>query len=386
MDYDDPNLHESEVTHGHVSDDSFIDHSLHDLMPTVSSSPNIIADQSSNGGTSNNTQDITSNGPEIIVHAPLRRSNRDRRVPNRLQDCYCDMVSKRGSSPHVLSKFVSAPTDKHMATAHRILRYIKGSPVQGLFYPTATTLKLKAFSDSDWASCADTRKSVTGFCIFLGPSLVSWRSKKQATVSKSSSEVEYRALATTACHGCRRSVHARRGKEAPLLLHVALHHREEKVVVAASAAGTGLTHGRERSAVEFRCSHAEEGEPPSRAVASASPSPPPSTSHGCRRSVHARRGKEAPLLLHVALHHREEKAVVAASAAGTGLTHGRERSAVEFRCSHAEEGEPPSRAVASASPSPPPSTSESHRCLFLLDYPLPSWRLPSRSAFSSQLR
>nr|GMC69275.1 protein NRT1/ PTR FAMILY 5.5-like [Ipomoea batatas] len=71
MDYDDPNLHESEVTHGHVSDDSFIDHSLHDLMPTVSSSPNIIADQSSNGGTSNNTQDITSNGPEIIVDAPL---------------------------------------------------------------------------------------------------------------------------------------------------------------------------------------------------------------------------------------------------------------------------------------------------------------------------
>nr|GMD86793.1 hypothetical protein Iba_chr14bCG9500 [Ipomoea batatas]GMD86794.1 hypothetical protein Iba_chr14bCG9510 [Ipomoea batatas] len=62
-------------------------------------------------------------------------------------------------------------------------------------------------------------------------------------------------------HGCRRSVHARRGKRAPLLLHVALHHREEKVVVAA-AAGTWLTHGRESSAVELRCSLAEE-EPPS---------------------------------------------------------------------------------------------------------------------------
>ncbi|XP_031106315.1 uncharacterized protein LOC116010963 [Ipomoea triloba] len=100
---------------------------------------------------------------------------------------------------HHLSQFVSAPTDKHMIAAHRVLRYIKGSPGQGLFYLAEASLNLKAFSDSDWASCAETRKSVTGYCIFIGASLVSWRSKKQATVSKSSSEAEYRALATTAC-------------------------------------------------------------------------------------------------------------------------------------------------------------------------------------------
>ncbi|XP_019190781.1 PREDICTED: uncharacterized protein LOC109185254 [Ipomoea nil] len=79
---------------------------------------------------------------------------------------------------HKLSQFVSSPTDRHMAAAHRILRYIKGSPSQGLFYPATTTLQLKAFSDSDWASCADTRKSVTGYCIFLDTSLISWKSKK----------------------------------------------------------------------------------------------------------------------------------------------------------------------------------------------------------------
>ncbi|XP_019155291.1 PREDICTED: uncharacterized protein LOC109152179 [Ipomoea nil] len=85
-----------------------------------------------------------------------------------------------------------------MAAAHRVLRYIKGSPGRGLFYPANTILKLKSFLGLDWGTCTETRKSVMGFCIFLGSSLISWRSKKQATVSKSSSEAKYRALAMTA--------------------------------------------------------------------------------------------------------------------------------------------------------------------------------------------
>jgi len=102
-------------------------------------------------------------------------------------------------SIHLLSQFMQAPTVKHYAAAQHILRYIKANPSQGLFFPADNQIQLKAFSDSDWGTCPDTRKSTTGFCIFLGSSLVSWKSKKQGTVSRSSTEAEYRALATTTC-------------------------------------------------------------------------------------------------------------------------------------------------------------------------------------------
>ncbi|XP_057444652.1 uncharacterized mitochondrial protein AtMg00810-like [Lotus japonicus] len=87
----------------------------------------------------------------------------------------------------------------HEAAALKVLRYIKGNPRCGLYYRASSSTTLTAFSDSDWAGCVDSRKSITGYCLFLGSSLISWHSKKQTKTSRSSCEAEYRVMAATVC-------------------------------------------------------------------------------------------------------------------------------------------------------------------------------------------
>ncbi|XP_022859623.1 uncharacterized protein LOC111380324 [Olea europaea var. sylvestris] len=98
---------------------------------------------------------------------------------------------------YIVSKFVSAPTTVHWAAVVRILRYLRGTCFQNLLFSSTSSLVVSAYSDVDWASSPTDRKSTTDFCIFLGDSLISWKSKKQTVVSRSSTEAEYRAMAST---------------------------------------------------------------------------------------------------------------------------------------------------------------------------------------------
>ncbi|XP_047342761.1 uncharacterized mitochondrial protein AtMg00810-like [Impatiens glandulifera] len=97
---------------------------------------------------------------------------------------------------HVLSQFVTTPTTVHWATVLRILRYLQGTQFHSLMLPSTFSLELRAYSDADWAGDPMDRKSTTEYCIFLGDSLITWKSKKQDVISRSSTEVEYRVMAS----------------------------------------------------------------------------------------------------------------------------------------------------------------------------------------------
>ncbi|XP_051122135.1 uncharacterized mitochondrial protein AtMg00810-like [Andrographis paniculata] len=93
-----------------------------------------------------------------------------------------------------LSQFMHAPTEDHWLAATHILQYLRNTSSLGLFFPTRSPLELTGYCDSDWGNCLDTRRSLSGYCVFFGGTWIAWKTKKQQAVSKSSTEAEYRNI------------------------------------------------------------------------------------------------------------------------------------------------------------------------------------------------
>ncbi|XP_057505574.1 uncharacterized mitochondrial protein AtMg00810-like [Actinidia eriantha] len=95
----------------------------------------------------------------------------------------------------VVSQFMHSPRTSHLDVVYHILWYLKTCPGLGLFYKSGVQSGLSYFTDADYAGSKSDRRSTSGFCTFCGSHLISWKSKKQAVVSRSSAEDEYRAMA-----------------------------------------------------------------------------------------------------------------------------------------------------------------------------------------------
>lgn len=99
----------------------------------------------------------------------------------------------------VVSQFMHNPKDSHLQAVYRLLRYLKSTPGKGILYKNHGNLNLECYRDADYAGALTDRRSTSGYCTLLGGNLVTWRSKKQSIVSRSSAEAEFRSMALGIC-------------------------------------------------------------------------------------------------------------------------------------------------------------------------------------------
>ncbi|KAL1326862.1 hypothetical protein AAHE18_13G259400 [Arachis hypogaea] len=103
------------------------------------------------------------------------------------------MMSSTKLSAHYLGSFHD-PKLYISIESKKFMRYVKGTVDHGLLFSKSTDFRLLTFSDADWGGDLNDRKSSTGFCVYLGCNMISWKSNKQTRVSRSSTEAEYRAM------------------------------------------------------------------------------------------------------------------------------------------------------------------------------------------------
>ena len=98
-----------------------------------------------------------------------------------------------------VSQFLQSLCDSHWDDVIRILCYIKGTPGQRMLYENRGHTQVIGYCDADWAGSPANRRSTLGYCVFIGGNLISWKSKKQDVVAKSSVEAEYQAMTLATC-------------------------------------------------------------------------------------------------------------------------------------------------------------------------------------------
>ncbi|GJX78233.1 ribonuclease H-like domain-containing protein [Tanacetum coccineum] len=149
-------------------------------------------------GTPIESKDSTTKSGKVVIDNPLN-------IINNYQKLVGKLIYLTHTRPdisyvvHVLSQFMHAPLQSHLKLAFRVLRYLTNAPGKGISFVKSNDLNLSIFVDSDWSKCKVTKRSVTGYSVFLGKNLVSWKSKKQSMLAKSSAEAEYIAKNTVTC-------------------------------------------------------------------------------------------------------------------------------------------------------------------------------------------
>ncbi|CAN6454768.1 unnamed protein product [Victoria cruziana] len=96
---------------------------------------------------------------------------------------------------NLVSQFMHVPTDIHLQATEGIFCYLKKHPNKRLLFTKSSDMRIEGYSDADWAGSIDTRRSTTGYCIYLGGNLIIWRSKRQTVCARSSADAEYRVVA-----------------------------------------------------------------------------------------------------------------------------------------------------------------------------------------------
>jgi hypothetical protein len=136
------------------------------------------------------------------------------------------------------------PREPHFTALKRILRYLCGSLDHGLLLRPSQTLELVVYTDADWAGCPDTRRSTSGYAVFLGANLISWAAKRQPVVSRSSAEAEYRVVANGVAEAILATPAPPRAPQSPSARHPRLLRQRQR--------GLPLHQSRAASAHEAR--------------------------------------------------------------------------------------------------------------------------------------